>query len=87
MISVRAFTYWLIEKKIQFRNRILQSQRLFREITPAHNDGVIVKTEPGATGILRYLINDIYEIRELQKNTQINVGDKVVTSGFSKIYP
>ena len=40
-----------------------------------------------ATGILRHLINDIYEIRELQKNAQINVGDKVVTSGYSKIYP
>ena len=41
----------------------------------------------GTTGILRHLINDIYEIRELQKNAQINVGDKVVTSGYSKIYP
>ena len=41
----------------------------------------------GATGILRYLMNDICEIRELQKNADINVGDKVVSSGFSTIYP
>mgnify|MGYP001167789260 FL=1 len=41
----------------------------------------------GATGILRYLINDICEIRELQKNANINVGDRVVSSGFSTIYP
>ena len=41
----------------------------------------------GATGILRYLMNDICEIRELQKNADINVGDKVVSSGFSRIYP
>ena len=40
----------------------------------------------GAAGILRYLVNDICEIRELQKNANINVGDKVVISGFSTIY-
>ena len=27
------------------------------------------------------------QIREVQKNVQINIGDKVVTSGFSDIYP
>ena len=26
-------------------------------------------------------------MRELQKNSTISVGDKVVTSGFSRIYP
>ena len=41
----------------------------------------------GANGILRYLVNDTCEIRELQKNANINVGDKVLSSGFSTIYP
>ena len=27
------------------------------------------------------------QIREVQKNVNINIGDKVVTSGFSDIYP
>ncbi|MBT3479507.1 MAG: rod shape-determining protein MreC [Candidatus Marinimicrobia bacterium] len=47
-----------------------------------------VRTMPsGNTGILRYIANDICEIRELQKNAKISIGDKVVTSGFSQIYP
>ena len=41
----------------------------------------------GNTGILRYLKDDICEIRELQKNAQISIGDNVVTSGYSQIYP
>ena len=41
----------------------------------------------GNAGILRYLKDDICEIRELQKNAQISIGDNVVTSGFSQIYP
>ena len=41
----------------------------------------------GNTGILRYLKDDICEVRELQKNVQISIGDNVVTSGFSQIYP
>ena len=41
----------------------------------------------GNVGILRYLTGDVCEIRELQKNAKISIGDKVVTSGFSKIYP
>ena len=40
-----------------------------------------------ATGIMRFYDNDIFEIREIQKNANIKIGDKVVTSGFSKIYP
>ena len=47
-----------------------------------------VRTMPsGNTGILAYVSNDICEIRELQKNAKISIGDKVVTSGFSQIYP
>ena len=41
----------------------------------------------GATGILRMIQGNTGQIREVQKNVQINIGDKVVTSGFSDIYP
>jgi rod shape-determining protein MreC len=41
----------------------------------------------GNSGILRFLKDDICEIRELQKNAEISIGDNVVTSGFSQIYP
>lgn len=41
----------------------------------------------GATGILRFVNGETAEIREVQKNVVINIGDKVVTSGFSDIYP
>ncbi len=41
----------------------------------------------GATGILRWLGNDKGQVREVQKNVDINIGDKVITSGFSDIYP
>ena len=41
----------------------------------------------GATGILRWLGNGLAQIREVQKNVEINIGDKVITSGYSDIYP
>ena len=41
----------------------------------------------GATGILRTLKGNTAQILEVQKNVDINIGDKVVTSGFSDIYP
>ena len=41
----------------------------------------------GATGILRFVNGETAEIREVQKNVVVNIGDKVVTSGFSDIYP
>ncbi|MEA1882231.1 MAG: rod shape-determining protein MreC [Candidatus Marinimicrobia bacterium] len=41
----------------------------------------------GNAGILQFISNDICEVRELQKNADISVGNKVVTSGFSQIYP
>ena len=41
----------------------------------------------GATGILRIVKGNTAQIREVQKNVRINIGDKVVTSGFSDIYP
>ena len=41
----------------------------------------------GATGIMRFINGNTAQIREVQKNVIINIGDKVVTSGFSDIYP
>lgn len=41
----------------------------------------------GARGILRWVYGDICEIREIQKNSEVNVGDRVITSGFSDIFP
>ena len=41
----------------------------------------------GNAGILQFISDDICEVRELQKNTEISIGNKVVTSGFSQIYP
>ena len=41
----------------------------------------------GSVGILRYLYDDFCEIREVQKNAQIDIGNPVKTSGFSNIYP
>ena len=41
----------------------------------------------GATGILRFLDGNSAQISEVQKNANVKIGDKVVTSGFSDIYP
>ena len=41
----------------------------------------------GAVGILRWYDNNLCKIYEVQKNVNINIGDRVITSGFSKIYP
>ncbi|MFQ6605985.1 MAG: rod shape-determining protein MreC, partial [Fidelibacterota bacterium] len=41
----------------------------------------------GATGIMRYVDENRCEIHEIPKNAVIAVGDRVVTSGFSDIYP
>ena len=47
-----------------------------------------VRIKPsGSTGILRWLDGDLYLITEVQKNANVNIGDKVVTSGFSDIFP
>jgi len=39
------------------------------------------------TGILRWKTNNICEVREVYKNSNISVGDRVVTSGLSDIFP
>ncbi len=41
----------------------------------------------GNTGILRWYGNNKCQIKEVQKNASVGVGDGVVTSGFSDIYP
>ncbi len=41
----------------------------------------------GATGILRWRMNNICDVREVYKNSNVNVGDMVVTSGLSDIFP
>ena len=47
-----------------------------------------VRINPSAsTGIMRWLDGDLYLIKEVQKNANVNIGDKVVTSGFSDIFP
>ena len=47
-----------------------------------------VRIMPGGyTGILRWVEGDLCEVREVQRNAKVQVGDKVVTSGFSDIYP
>ena len=47
-----------------------------------------VRIKPsGSTGILRWLDGDQYLIKEVQKNANVDIGNKVVTSGFSDIFP
>ena len=47
-----------------------------------------VRIKPsGSTGILRWLDGDLYLIKEVQKNANVDIGNKVVTSGFSDIFP
>tara|TARA_B100002052_G_scaffold145258_1_gene132724 strand:- start:250 stop:1050 length:801 start_codon:yes stop_codon:yes gene_type:complete len=41
----------------------------------------------GAVGILRWHNNSLCKVYEVQKNVEINIGDRVITSGFSNIYP
>ncbi len=41
----------------------------------------------GATGILRWRTNNICDVREVYKNSEIKVGDRVITSGLSDIFP
>ena len=41
----------------------------------------------GAVGILRWYSSNMCKVYEVQKNVEINIGDRVITSGFSEIYP
>ena len=41
----------------------------------------------GAVGILKWFDSNTCKVYEVQKNVDVNIGDRVITSGFSKIYP
>ena len=41
----------------------------------------------GAVGILRWFDSNTCKVYEIQKNVEVKIGDRVITSGFSKIYP
>jgi len=47
-----------------------------------------VRIKPsGSTGILQWLDKDLFLIKEVQKNSNVEVGNHVVSSGFSDIFP
>ncbi len=53
-----------------------------------NNFRISVRIMPsGAVGILRWYDSSICKVYEVQKNVDVNIGDRVITSGFSKIYP
>tara|TARA_B100001540_G_C15784127_1_gene632422 strand:- start:545 stop:1345 length:801 start_codon:yes stop_codon:yes gene_type:complete len=73
----------IIGKTIQVGN----SSALVQSISD-NNFRLSVRIMPsGAVGILRWHNNSMCKIYEVQKNVEINIGDRVITSGFSKIYP
>ncbi len=41
----------------------------------------------GTTGILRWSGDEHCEIREVHANSKVNIGNQIVTSGYSNIYP
>ncbi|NOZ75022.1 MAG: rod shape-determining protein MreC [FCB group bacterium] len=52
------------------------------------NFRISVRIQPnGTTGILRWIGGNEAEIQEVRKNADISIGDRVVTSGFSNIFP
>jgi len=67
---------------------IIGNQSSIVQILTDVNFRLSVQVMPsGDRGILRWVYGDICEIREIQKNSEINIGDRVVTSGFSDIFP
>ena len=41
----------------------------------------------GTTGIMRWREGDIFEVWEIPKATEIEVGERIITSGYSDIFP
>ena len=73
----------IIGKTIQ----VGQSSSLVQSISD-NNFRLSVRIMPsGAVGILRWHSNSMCKVYEVQKNVEISIGDRVITSGFSKIYP
>tara|TARA_Y100001970_G_C14071890_1_gene769893 strand:+ start:206 stop:1006 length:801 start_codon:yes stop_codon:yes gene_type:complete len=63
------------------------SSSLVQSITD-NNFRLSVRIMPsGAVGILRWSESNKCKIFEVQKNVEINIGDRVITSGYSNIYP
>ena len=75
--------YGVVGKVVELSNKSSNVQ-----LISDMNFRISVRIMPsGATGILRWLDKGMAQIREVQKNVDINIGDKVITSGFSDIYP
>ena len=41
----------------------------------------------GTAGIMRWREGDIFEVWEIPKATEIEVGERIITSGYSDIFP
>lgn len=88
------------EARIKKNNPVLTPSGIIGKITVVNKKSSIVQliSDPdfrisvrflpsGATGILRWRTNNICDVREVYKNSDINVGDRVITSGLSDIFP
>ena len=64
-----------------------KSSSLVQLITDVNYRASVRIFPSGSVGILRFLRDDICEVREVQKNAEVKLGDNVLTSGFSDIYP
>ncbi len=75
--------YGVIGKTIQ----VGQKSAIVQSISD-NNFRLSVRIMPsGAVGILRWHENNMCKVYEVQKNVDVNIGDRIITSGFSKIYP
>ena len=73
----------VIGKTVQVGNKATIVQSILD-----HNYRISVKIFPsGAMGLLKWDYDNLCVISEVQKNVEINIGNKVVTSGYSDIYP
>ncbi|MFQ6608783.1 MAG: rod shape-determining protein MreC [Fidelibacterota bacterium] len=58
------------------------------QILRDYNARVSVKLESsGTTGILRWRSEDTFEVWEIPKVVPVQVGERIITSGYSNIYP
>ncbi len=88
------------ELGVSKNNPVITPYGIIGKISAVNSNSSIVQliSDPGfrigvrflpsnATGILRWRINNICDVREVYKNSTISVGDRVVTSGLSDIFP
>lgn len=58
------------------------------QIMSDYNFRVSVKLEEsGTTGILRWKSGNIFEVWEISKSVGVKIGERIVTSGYSDIFP